>query len=84
VVSAGVQQLINTNLKEAGGDRELQQRPGERCIRVDSLYTPLNCSVTISLVSGTYLAEMVPVECHSGLRSQLEEMELCSEDLLSL
>ena len=32
---------------------------------------------------GTYLAEMMPVECQRCLRPQFEEMELCSEDLLS-
>lgn len=33
--------------------------------------------------NATHLAEVMPVECQRGLRSQFEEMELCSEDLLS-
>lgn len=39
----------------------------------------------INLLSfnATYLAEMVPVENQCCLRSQLEKMELCSENLLS-
>lgn len=35
------------------------------------------------LSSGTYLAEMVSVECQWCQRLQLEKMELCSENLLS-
>lgn len=41
------------------------------------------CSVTITLFIGSYLAEVMSVECQCCLWSQLEEMELCSENLLS-
>lgn len=79
VVFAGVKQLINTNLSEREEMGALQECPGERCIWVNSLYF----IQLFSLFNGTYLAEMVSVECQCCLRSQLEEMELCSENLLS-
>lgn len=33
-------------------------------------------------MSNTHLAEVVPVECQRGLRPQLEQMQLGSDDLL--
>lgn len=75
VVLAGVEQLINTNLDGKIKDGGLQECPRTRCILVHL--------DIISLFDGAYLAEMVSVECQCCLRSQLEKMKLCSENLLS-
>lgn len=76
VASAGVKQLINADLN---GTAEMW---GVTAIpRAETLhFTELFSTVTFE---STYLAEMVPVKCHCCLRSQLEKMELCGEDLLS-
>lgn len=76
VASAGVKQLINTNLNETGEMRaysDVQSRGIAAFHLIDRLL----------VFNGTYLAEMVPVECQCCLRSQLEKMELCGENLLS-
>lgn len=70
VASAGVHYLINADLK-----------PNNRGGVTIALKTDM-WLVEWSTGESTYLAEMVSVECQSCLRPQLEEMELCSEDLL--
>lgn len=46
-------------------------------------FTAFHLIVWLLAFDGTYLAEMMPIKCQCCLRSQLEKMELCGEDLLS-
>lgn len=77
VASTGVKQLINTNLN---GRRVITvMSKAEICLVGFTGFYPIN----LLSINATYLAEMVPVEYQCCLRSQLEKMELCSENLLS-
>lgn len=77
VASAGVKQLINTNLNRR---RVITVKSKAEIYLVGFMrFHP----VKVLSFNATYLAEMVPVEWQCCLRSQLEKMELCSENLLS-
>lgn len=66
VASGGVKQLIDTNLHKT----------------IQSVQSKGPARLQMNPSCPTYLAEMMPVECRCCLRSQLEEMQLCSQDLL--
>lgn len=85
VSCAGVEQLVNTDLNGTGGDKNISvmSRAEVHLTRFIACMSKKNKSIRPPLCNGTYLAEVVSVECQSGLWSQLEEMELGGENLLS-